>query len=126
MALGITPVTILADKTAAASGSTVLSECTAVPGDALIAFGIEALMTFNAAAAVGATVKVFSSSDGTNYTTAPIQEYDITATAGATVKHGFTVLPGHKWYKVQVTNLDTVAGRDLTAITVTAEPQVLS
>jgi hypothetical protein len=78
-------------------------------------------MTFHASATAGATVKIFTSSDGTNYCTNDTQEYDVPVSAGNTVRHSFVVLPGHKYYKVQVTNLD--AAQDITALYVYSEPQ---
>lgn len=124
MALSITPVTILANKTAAASSSTTLTDCAAVAGSNVVALGIEVVMTFHASATKGATVKVFSSQNGTNYTTTAVQEYDVPVAANSTVRHAFVVLPGHAYYRVQVTNLDT--GQSITAISVYAEPQVLT
>ena len=123
MALGITVATILSNKTVAESASSVVSECTAVDGSTVVALGIEVLLTFHASATLGATVKILTSSDGTNYCTASTQEYDIPY-SNATVRHSFTVLPGHKYYKVQVTNLD--AAQDITALYIYSEPQVLS
>jgi hypothetical protein len=123
MTFDITVATILSNKTAAKSASTDIADCTAIDGSAMVALGIEVLLTFNASATLGATVKVFSSSDTSNYTTTAIQEYDIPY-SNATVRHAFTVLPGHKNYKVQVTNLDTA--QSITAIYVYSEPQVLS
>lgn len=124
MALSIAPMTILAGKTAAASSSTTLTDCTAVAGSNVVALGIEVVMTFHASATKGATVKVFSSQNGTNYTTTAVQEYDVPVAANSTVRHAFVVLPGHAFYRVQVTNLDT--GQSITAISVYAEPQVLT
>ena len=124
MALDITVAAILENKTVQESASSVVSECTAVDGSAMIALGIEVLLTFHASATLGATVKVFTSSDGTNYCTSDTQEYDIPVSAGNTVRHAFTVLTGHKNYKVQVTNLDTA--QDITALYIYAEPQVAS
>jgi hypothetical protein len=124
MTLSITVATILENKTVAESASSVLAECTAVDASTAIALGIEVLLTFHASATLGATVKVFTSSDGTNYTTNQTQEYDIPVSAGATVRHSFTVLTGHKYYKVQVANLDTA--QDITALYVYSEPQLAS
>jgi hypothetical protein len=124
MALAITVVAILENKTVAENASSVVSECTAVDGSSMVALGIEVLLTFHASATLGATVKVFTSSDGSNYTTNDTQEYDIPVSAGATVRHSFTVNPGHKYYKIQVTNLDTA--QDITALYIYAEPQVAS
>ncbi len=124
MTLAITVAAILENKTAAKSASTDIADCTAIDGSAMVALGIEVLMTFHASATLGATVKVFSSSDTTNYTTTAIQEYDVPVSAGATVRHAFSVLSGHKNYKVHVLNLDTA--QSITAIYVYSEPQVLS
>ena len=124
MALGITVVTILDNKTVAESASSVLAECTAVAGSALVAFGIEVLMTFHADAVLGATVKVLTSADGTNYTGISLMEFDVAVSAGNAVRSSFNVFPGHKYYKVQVTNLDTA--QDITALSIYSEPQVLS
>lgn len=124
MTLGITTTTILSNTAAAASGTTAIADCAAVDGSSVVALGIEAVMTFNASATAGATIKVFTSADGTNYCTVPTQEYDVAVSAGATVRHSFTVLPGHKAYKVVVANLDTA--QSITGISVNAEPQVLS
>ncbi len=124
MTLSITPVTILDNKTIAASCSTVLDDCTAVPGAALTALGIEFVMTFDAAATAGATVKVFSSRNGTNFTTRAIYEYDVPVTAGAEIRDSFVLLPGHSYYRVQIENLDSA--QSITGIFVYSEPQVLS
>lgn len=124
MGLSISVVALLENKTVQETASSELAECSAVDGSVMVALGIEVLLTFHGSATAGATVKVFSSSDGTNYCTASTQEYDIPVAAGGTVRHSFTVLPGHKYYKVQVTNLDTA--QDITALYVYAEPQVAS
>ena len=125
MGLSITVATILDNKTVQESASSVLAECTAVDASTAIALGFEVLATFHASATLGATVKVFTSSDGTNYTTNQTQEYDIPFPAGGgTVRHSFTVLTGHKYYKVQVANLDTA--QDITALYVYSEPQLAS
>ena len=124
MPLGITVVTILDNKTVAKSASSVVSECTAIDGSAVVALGIEVLMTFNASATLGATVKVLTSADGTNYTGVSLMEFSIAVSAGNAVRSSFNVFSGHKYYKVQVTNLDTA--QSITAIYVYSEPQVLS
>lgn len=124
MGLSITPATILDNKTVAENASSVMAECTAVDASTAIALGFEVLLTFHASATAGATAKVFTSADGTNYTTNQTQEYDIPVSAGATVRHSFTVATGHKYYKVQVTNLDTA--QDITALSVFSEPQLAS
>jgi hypothetical protein len=123
MALGITPATIMSNLTAAKSASTALADCTAIDGSAAIAIGIEVLLTFNASATLGATVHVYTSEDGTNYTTVSLMDFDI-AYQNATVRTSFNIFPGHKNYKIVVQNLDT--GQSITAIYAYSEPQVVS
>lgn len=124
MALGITVATILSNKTAAASSTTAIADCTAIDGSAAVAIGIEVLMTFHASATAGATVHVYTSSDGTNYTGISLVDFDVAVSAGNTVRAAFNLYTGHKYYKVTVQNLDT--GQSITAIYVFSEPQVIS
>lgn len=123
MGLGLSPATLLSGVTVTNGNSSVLGDTTAVDGSALTALGIEVVLTFHGSATAGATVKMFSSHDGTNYTTNPFFEYDVPLSAGATVRHSFTVLTGHKYYKPQLTN---GSGQDITGISFWSEPQVLS
>jgi len=124
MALGITVATILSNKTAAKSASTDIADCTAIDGGALVALGIEVLMTFNASATLGATVSVYTSSDGTNYCGVSLMDFSVAVSAGNAVRSSFNVFIGHKNYKIKVTNLDTA--QSITAIYVYSEPEVLS
>lgn len=124
MGLGLSPATLLAGVTVTNGNSTVLGDTTAVDGSTVVALGIEALMTFNASATAGATLKIFSSADGTNYTTVPVQEVDVATSAATTIiRTSTTVLTGHKYYKPQLTN---GSGQDITGISFWSEPQVLS
>lgn len=124
MTLSITTATVLAATNVATVSETVTASCSAIDGSALVALGIETVVTFHASATYGATVRVYSSADGTNYCTKPTQEYDIPFTAGATVRSSFVVLPGHRYYKVGVANADSA--RIITGVTIWAEPQILS
>lgn len=123
MALSITPATLLSNVTVTNGNSSVLGDTTAVDGSALVALGIECKLYFATNATAGATLKMFSSQDGTNYTTTPFFEYDVPVSAGATVRHSFTVLTGHKYYKPQLTN---GSGQDIAQIYFWSEPQALS
>jgi hypothetical protein len=128
MALGITAAVVnnsgTGNETVAHNATSSLANATAIDGSALIALGVEVLLTFHASATLGATASVYSSADGTNFTTASVQDFDIPVTAGGTVRYAFTALPGHKAYKVTVANLD--AAQSITALYIRAEPQVLS
>jgi hypothetical protein len=105
---------ILTNKTAAASGSTALADCTAITTTDATDLAIHVKLTFNASATLGARVKLFASyDDGTNYESYPFWQYDIAYTSGA--QSASARVPfSQKRIKVQVTNLDT--GQSITAI----------
>jgi hypothetical protein len=67
-------------------------------------------------------VYVYASTDNVGWF--EVQVVDIPLVAGTTKGVAFSVLPGHKYYRVRVRNLDPV--QSATAIYVYAEPQVLS
>jgi len=130
MTLSISSATVLTNKTAAASGTTVLSDCTSIDGSALVALGIWVRLTYGSGATLptaGAVVQVYASPDDdpTHWSSWPIQEADVPLpAAGGACGFAFTVLPGHAFYQVRVKNLD--AAQAITAIYVYSEPQVLS
>ena len=125
MTLSISSATVLSNKTAAASGTTVLDDCISIAGSALVALGLYVQFAYNAAATAGAVVQVYSSPDDYRWSSWPIQEVDVPHTTGMTdVGIAFAVLPGHAYYRVRVKNLD--AAQAITAIYVYSEPQVLS
>jgi len=122
MTLSISPVTIVTNKTAAANGSTGINDCASVDGSAVVALGILAQCTYHAGATAGCSVYVYASTDNVGWF--EIQVVDIPLVAGTTKGVAFSVLPGHKYYRVRVRNFDAAAAA--TAIYVYAEPQVLS
>ena len=130
MTLSISAETILTNKTAAANGLTVLSECTSIAGSALVALGIWVRLTYGSGATLptaGAVVRVHASPDDDPglWSSWPVQEVEVPLpAAGGACGIAFSVLPGHAFYKVRVKNLDPV--QSITGIYVYAEPQVLS
>lgn len=128
MTLSISSAIVLTDKTAAAGTSTVLDECTSIGGSALVALGLYIRLTYGSGATLptaGAVVQVYGSPDDALWSSWPIQEVDVPLpAAGGACGIAFTVLPGHKYYKVRVKNLD--AAQAITEIYVLSEPQVLS
>jgi len=113
------------NETVAAGGLTDVEKTSETDGSALVALGIYIQCIYHAAATAGAQALVFGSPDGIRYgSTNGLQTVDIPFSAGATRSVAFSVLPGHKYYKVLVKNLDPV--QDLTFVSVFAEPQVLS
>lgn len=119
MGLGKTVTKVLDNKTAAASSSTSISDCTAEDLSAALQCAIQVDLTFNASATQGATVKVYASSDGTNFDTEGY-EYATQSiaflTGGGAVHVTFPINPACKYFKVVVTNLDS--GQSITGITV--------
>lgn len=125
MTLSISPAIVLTNKTAAASGTTDLDECVSIDGSALVALGLYVQFVYNAEATAGAVVQVYSSPDDYRWSPGPVQEVDVPHTTGVTSTGiAFSVLPGHKYYRVRVKNLDVA--QSITAVYVFAEPQVLS
>lgn len=128
MTLSISPATIVTNKTAAASGTTTLSECTSIAGSALVALGFYVQLEYGSGGTLptaGAVVQVYGSPDDTRWSSWPIQEVDVPLpAAGGACGIAFSTLPGHKYYKVRVKNLDTAQA--ITGIYVYSEPQVLS
>jgi len=128
MTLSITPAIVnnsgSGNETAAASGNTSLANATAIDGSALVALGIYVQCLYNASATAGAVVKVYGGRHGDYLGVDPVQECEIPFVAGAAKSAVFSVLTGHKAYKVVVFNLDTA--HSLTAIYVYSEPQILT
>jgi hypothetical protein len=120
MALGKTVATILSNKTAAASGSTTLSDCTTLDTSDVLMLGIDASANYHASATSGVTVKVFASRDDSSYNLNPCDEWDLPFVAGTVVSKTVPVIPAGRYLKVQVTNKDT--GQSATQIYVYAHP----
>jgi len=116
MGLGKTYSKILDNKTAAASGSTTLGDCTAEDLSAALQCAIEVDMTFHESATQGATIKVFASGDGTNFDTVEYATQSVAVSAGNSIQVTFPINPAVKYFRVQVTNLDSV--QSITAISV--------
>jgi len=124
MALGKTVGTILSNKTAAASGSTTLTDCTTIDTSACLLLGIECVVTYHASATQGVTVKIFASGDDSNYGTTEIDSFAMPFAANTTKRWSRPIIPAEKYMKVQVTNNDT--GQSATAIYIYSHPLVLS
>lgn len=116
MGIGKTYTKILDNKTAAASGSTTLGDCTVEDLSTALQCAIEVDMTFNASATAGATVKVFASGDGTNFDTVEYATQSVDVSAGNAIQVTFPINPAAKYIRVQVTNLDETY--NITAISV--------
>jgi len=106
---------ILSNKTAAASASTTLADCTTITTTDATDLHIHCKVAYNAAATLGVRVKLFASYDNdTNYESNPFWQFDMPFTANVTIGYSARVPFSAKYIKVQVTNLDT--GQSATAI----------
>lgn len=114
------------ETVAANGGTTDYLKATDIDGSAVVALGITALMTLNASCTAGARVHVYGGPDKDHVGAIPAQTVHVPTTFKSPTVTGvsFSVLPGHKVYRVTVQNLDPV--QTITGITVYAEPQVLS
>ncbi len=120
MALAKTVTKILDNKTAAASASTDIADCTAIDTTDVIALAIGVQLTFNAAATLGAVLKIYAAADGVNYDAYVYDQFPIAYTSGAQAQT-FVVNPAAKLLKAKITNLDT--GQSITAIYIYAHDQ---
>lgn len=106
--------TVIDNITVSAATSSLLTSCTATDTSECLYLELEAVMTFHASATAGATVKIYGSSDGTNYTTAPIDQFTMPFTAGTTQRWSRQVMFGPKYIKVAITNLSSA--QSITAV----------
>ena len=135
MTLSISPIAINnsggGNETVAAGATTVIANTSTIDGSAAVALGFYARCTFNASATAGARVHVYgipadvpANWAGAVAAGAITQSVDIPLVTGVDRAVSFSVLPGHKYYKAVVENLDPA--QSITAVYVFAEPQVLS
>lgn len=122
-----TPTVVLSNKTAAAAGSTTLTDCTTIDTDACTALALEVKATYGSSATVAGTLKIFASYDDTNFDTDPIEQFDLPFTTNTTKSQSFNITPGPRYLKAQVVNNESSgSNKDMTAIYVYAHKQVVS
>lgn len=116
---------VLANKTAAASGTTTLGDCTVVDSSNAIQVAAEVVATYNASATLGGRLEVFGSLDNTNWSTQPFAGYDMVfESAGATTRQVFGVANAPRYLRFRLRNLDT--GQSITAIYVNVALQTVT
>jgi hypothetical protein len=119
------PITsILDNKTAAASASTSLADCTAIDTNGVLSLGIGYRVTYHGSATAAGVLKLFASYDGTNYDDQVYDQWTLPFLAGASYEGHYSVHPGPRYLKALVTNLDTV--QSITGIYIYSEPQTIS
>jgi len=122
--LGLTPKvvsTILTQAALAGGATTVLADCDAIDlsdGQGSLMISVE--LDFHAAAVAGARIHVLTApvDDVADYDTVDWDTWDVTFTAGATVRqsHNYDVCPA--FVRVQVENLEAI--EDIANLTVRA------
>jgi hypothetical protein len=120
--------TILSNKTAAAAGSTTLSECATIDTDATSNLAITVKLTYGSSGTLVPTVKVFASEDDSNWDTDAFEQFDMpTLLASNTKKATFALAHSPRYLKVQVTNNESAgADKDITAVYVYSHKQDVS
>lgn len=81
-----------------------LSSITAVDCTAAIMADIEAVVVYNASATVAAIVRIYASSDNTNWGSSPVDQFTMPITAGQTIRWSKAVIPSMKYMKATIFN----------------------
>lgn len=72
---------------------------------ALIA-DVEAVCTYHASGTVAAVVRIYASSDNSNFGSSPVDQFTMPFAAGATKRWSKTVIPSMKYMKATIYNAD--------------------
>lgn len=81
-----------------------LASITAVDCSAALVADVEAVVVYNASATMAATVRIYASSDNSNWGTSPVDQFAMPFTAGQTIRWSKTVLPSMKYLKATIFN----------------------
>lgn len=122
-----TPTKVLDNKTAAAAGTTTLTDCTTIDTDAATALALEVLVTYGSSSTLAGTLKVYGSYDDSHYDTDPVEQFDLPFLANTAKSQTFNLNPGCRYLKALITNNDSAgANKDITACYIYAHKQTVS
>jgi hypothetical protein len=113
MALTKTASTSTNNQTVAANSEYAVASASAVDLSEALQAEVTCEVTYHASATAGATIRVYTSRDNTNWDTNPAEEIDMPFTAGATVRFSAAIQAAAKYVKATIKNLD--AAQALTA-----------
>jgi hypothetical protein len=113
MVLAKSVTTSMSNQTVQENSEYAVASATAVDLSTALQAEVTAEVTYNASATLGATIRVYTSRDNTNWDTYPAEEIDMPFTAGATVRYSSQISAAAKYVKATVKNLDTA--QDITA-----------
>jgi hypothetical protein len=83
-----------------------LSSITAVDLSAVLLVDVEAVVVYTAPGTIAAICRIYASSDNTNWTSVPVDQFTVSATviAGQTIRLSKTVVPSMKYMKATIFN----------------------
>ena len=106
MALTKSISTQVSNQTVAAATEYALASITGVDCSTALIADIEGLCTYNASGTTAAIIRVYSSQDGTNYGSSPVDQFTMPFAANTTKRWSKTIVPSAKYLKVTVYNAD--------------------
>jgi hypothetical protein len=107
MALAKTIVTSVNNQEIAENTEYAIASCTAADCSAVIVADVECVCTYAASSTLAATVKIYASSDGTNYGSQPVDQFTMPFVTNTTQRWSKTVIPSAKYLKATIKNNDT-------------------
>lgn len=106
MALGKTVTTQVDSQTIAAETEYSLSNITAVDASTALLAEVEGVCTYNASGTTAAVVRVYASSDNSNWGSLPVEQFTLPFAANTTKRWSKTFIPGAKYLKATIFNDD--------------------
>lgn len=113
MAFAKTVATHVSNQTVAEATEYALSSITATDCSAALMADVEGVCTYHASATAGAVVRVYASSDNSNWGSSPVETLTLPFTANTTKRWSKTIIPSAKYIKATIYNSD--AAQDITA-----------
>jgi hypothetical protein len=121
MALTKTVTKVVDNQTIAALTEYALASVTAVDCTSALIADVECVLTYNASATVAATVRVYTSSDNTNWGSSPVDQFVMPFTANTQKRWSKTVIPSAKYLKATIYNADPTYSVTAATVNVTLQ-----
>ena len=106
MALTKTVSTHVTNQTVAAATEYALASITATDCTSALIADVEGLCTYNSSGTTAAIIRIYASSDNTNWGSSPVEQFTKTFTANTTKRWSKAVIPSAKYLKCTVYNAD--------------------
>lgn len=121
MVLTKTVTTEVNNQTVNAATEYSLASVTAVDCSAVLIADVECVCTYHASATTAATVRVYASSDNTNWGSQPVDQFVMPFAAGTTKRWSKTIIPSAKYLKATVYNADPTYSITATSVYLTTQ-----